>query len=152
MKVLAALLLIAACGGSKGPVASTTTSPASSVPAKPTLPDAKFEDLDPDQKAEFMKQKVVPAMEPIFKNHDAKRYAEFGCATCHGKQVKDGHFDMPSTDLPKLEFKAMSKWDKADLDWMRNEVKPAMAKLLSRTEYSEANPTGFGCGNCHTTD
>ncbi len=97
-----------------------------------------------------MKTKVVPAMAPIFKNHDATKYAEFGCKTCHGEGAEKGEFEMPNPGLPVLDFKDMSKHKKEDLEWMSNEVKPTMAKLLQEPEYSEQNPTGFGCPECHT--
>lgn len=146
---LACLVLLAACG-SKSSTTPTTTS--KEQPAQVVLPEGvAFDKLDQDQKVEFMKQKVLPVMEPIFKNHDAKEFAEFGCVTCHGKQALEGHFDMPSTELPKLDFKDMSKWSKEDLAWMAEEVKPAMAKLLGEAEYTPENPMGFGCQNCHTT-
>lgn len=147
MKYLVCLLLIAACGPKSAP-ATTTTGEA----ATPALPDVPFDELEHDQKIVFMKQKVMPAMEPIFKNHDAQEFADFGCKTCHGAQAEQGHFDMPSTDLPKLNFKDMSEFKPADIEWMSKEVKPTMAKLLSRPEYTPENPTGFGCQNCHTTE
>lgn len=148
MKFLAPILFVAAaaCGGKS----SSSTTPAE--PAAVALPDKPFDELDHDQKIEFMKQKVMPAMAPVFKNHDAEEFAEFGCKTCHGPQAEQGHFDMPSTELPKLNFNDMSQWKKEDLDWMGNEVKPTMAKLLSRPEYSEENPTGFGCPACHVVE
>lgn len=149
MKILACLVLLAACG-SKSSAPTTTT--AKQEPAQVVLPDVPFEKLEHEQRIEFMKQKVMPVMEPIFKNHDPKEYAEFGCVTCHGKQALEGHFDMPSTDTPKLNFKDMSKWKPEDLEWMSKEVKPAMAKLLSVAEYTPENPTGFGCQGCHTTE
>jgi hypothetical protein len=144
------LALAVACGGGSKP---TTTTAKAEQPVQVTLPEGvPFDKLDHDQKIEFMKQKVVPALEPVFKNHDPKKYAEFGCATCHGKQAMQGHFDMPSTDTPKLNFKDMSPWKKEDLEWMGKEVKPAMAKVLGLTEYSPENPTGFGCGGCHVVE
>jgi hypothetical protein len=145
MKSLAfvALVLVSACG-SKSP--TTTTTPTATV----ALPDVEFDKLDHDQQIEFMKQKVVPAMEPLFKQHDAKKYAEFGCKTCHGDQATEGHFDMPNAGLPKLDFADMSKFKKDDLEWMGKEIKPAMAKLLKQPEYTPENPKGFGCLECHT--
>lgn len=148
MKHLAYLLFLAACGSKSAPATTTTTPPTEQ--AKVTLPDVAFDELDHDQKIEFMKQKVMPAMAPLFKGHDAEEFAEFGCKTCHGKQADQGHFDMPNPELPKLDFKDMSKWSKEELEWMGNEVKPTMAKLLSESEYSPENPTGFGCTHCHT--
>ena len=152
MKYLPSILLLAACG-SKAPTPSTTPAPETKTEAP--LPDKPFADLDQDQRAQFMKEKVVPAMEPIFKNHDATKYAEFGCTTCHGEQAKQGHFDMPNPDLPKLLFankEAMAKFKKEDFEWMKNDVKPTMAKLLSIPEFTPDNPKGFGCQNCHVTE
>ena len=40
------------------------------------LPDLPFDKLEHDQRIEFMKQKVMPVMKPIFQNHDAKDFAE----------------------------------------------------------------------------
>jgi len=149
MKRSLVLLLVAACGSSTvkptEPVAAATQEPAQVV-----LPDGvPFEKLDQEQRIEFMKQKVVPVMKPIFQNHDATKYAEFGCVTCHGEQAKQGHFDMPSPHLPKLDFKDMSKFEKEDLEWMGTQVKPTMAKLLGEPEYTPETPTGFGCLHCH---
>jgi mono/diheme cytochrome c family protein len=94
----------------------------------------------------------VPAMEPIFKKHDAQEFAEFGCQTCHGKQAAQGHFDMPNPDLPKLNFNDMSQFKPEDIEWMKTEVKPAMAKLLEEEEFTPENPKGFGCQDCHVTE
>jgi hypothetical protein len=150
MKLFVAAVLLTACG-SKSP--STTTMPAGGEgSAAVVLPDVPFEKLDQDQRAEFMKQKVVPVMKPLFQNHDPKDFAEFGCQTCHGEQVKDGHFDMPNAKLPKLNFKDMSKFKKEDIEWMGKEIEPAMGKILNLPLYSEANPKGFGCLACHTME
>ena len=150
---LVSIFFLAACGSKAAP---TTTTPSPSgetggTAAVATLPDVAFEQLDHDQRIEFMKQKVMPAMKPIFQNHDATKYAEFSCKTCHGEQAAQGHFDMPNPDLPKLDFNDMSKWKKEDLEWMGKEVKPTMAKLLSLPEYTPENPKGFGCTACHTS-
>ena len=144
MKYFALILCLAACGSKPAPTTTTTTQSTAT-----TLPDVPFDELDHDQRAEFMKQKVGPAMAEIFQKHDAHEFAEFGCKTCHGSQAEQGHFDMPSADLPKLNFKDMSQYKPEDLEWMKNEVKPTMAKLLGEPEYSEENPEGFGCTHCH---
>lgn len=142
------LLLIApyafACGGTP----TTTTTP-DTDPATQVLPDVPFDQLQHDQRIAFMKQKVVPAMKPIFQQHDPEEFKDFGCATCHGPGAVKGEFHMPTGHLPKLDFNDMSKFDKADIEWMVKVVKPEMAKLLGEPEYSDANPDGFGCLHCH---
>src|SRR5262245_14918890 len=100
MKLLAGIILVVAACGSKSPATTTTPAPAADTPV--LHPDVPFEKLEHEQKIAFMKQKVVPAMKPIFQNHDAKDFAKFGCSTCHGAQAKEGHFDMPNPGLPKL--------------------------------------------------
>lgn len=147
MKLLVAVVVLAAGCGSKSP---TTTTPTGE--AVVTLPDVAFDKLDHEQQIAFMKQKVMPVMKPLFVAHDPKDFAEFGCVTCHGPEAKEGHFDMPNAKLPKLNFKDLSKFKKADLDWMHNEIEPAMAKVLNLPMYSEQNPTGFGCLGCHTQE
>jgi len=146
--VVVAAVLAAACG-SKSPATTTTPSGDSAVVA---LPDVPFEKLEHEQKIAFMKQKVMPVMKPLFQAHDAKDFAEFGCQTCHGEQAKDGHFDMPNPKLPKLNFNDMSKFKKEDLEWMHNDIEPAMGKVLNLPLYSKENPKGFGCLACHTME
>jgi hypothetical protein len=148
MKLLVAVALLTAACGPKSPSSTMPTGDEGS--AAVVLPDVPFDQLDQDQRAEFMKQKVVPMMKPLFQNHDPKQFAEFGCQTCHGAQAKEGHFDMPNPKLPKLNFNDMSKFKKEDVEWMGKEIEPTMGKILNRPLYSKDNPKGFGCLNCHT--
>jgi cytochrome c553 len=152
MRFIAPILVFAAAAcGSKTPAASTTPAPSEgSAAAEVVLPDVPFAQLDHAQQVAFMKQKVMPVMKPLFQNHDAKAFEKFGCSTCHGAQAKQGKFDMPNPGLPKLDFKDMSKFKKEDIEWMHNDVWPAMAKVLNAPMYSDTNPTGFGCLACHT--
>ena len=108
------------------------------------------DDMSTKDKAAFMKAKVMPEMGTVFKAHDATKYANFSCKTCHGEQAKDGHFDMPNPKLPKLDFNDLSEFKKEDLEWMGKEVMPAMGKVLNLPLYSKDNPKGFGCLACHT--
>lgn len=142
MRYLACIALLAACG-SKSP---SPTGPGSATPA---LPDVPFDKLSHEQKAELMQDKVVPALEPVFKQHDAKRFAEFGCETCHGKGAEQRHFRMPNPELPQLS-RDMSKFKKEDIEWMATQVKPAMAKVLQLKEWTPEDQTGFGCSGCHS--
>jgi hypothetical protein len=151
MKLLVAGLVLAAACGSKSPSAATTPE-AGGGTAVAALPDVPWEKLDHAQRIEFMKQKVVPTMKPIFQAHDANDFADFGCQTCHGDGAKEGHFDMPNPRLPKLNFQDMSKFKKADLQWMDKQVEPTMARMLGLPPYSKDQPEGFGCPTCHTIE
>jgi hypothetical protein len=133
-------LAVLACGPKSG---------SGSDPAVPVLPDVPFEQLDHDQKIQFMKQVVVPAMGPIFKRHDPGRYGGFGCVTCHGEAADRGEYHMPNDGLPRLNFADLSKFRPHTIEWMKNEVKPTMARLLREPEHTEDNPDGFGCLGCH---
>jgi hypothetical protein len=96
-----------------------------------------------------MKEVVVPEMEKLFKAYDGTKYAEFGCKTCHGDGVDDHTFKMPNSKLPKLNFEDPSKMDAKAAEFMKTQVKPAMARLLQESEYTPENPKGFGCLECH---
>lgn len=148
---LAAVVMAAATTAACGSKPQTSTTPGDNG-ASAALPDVPFDKLDQEQRAEFMKQKVVPEMRVIFQNHDAKDYADFGCATCHGPQAKEGHFDMPNPGLPKLNFKDMSKFKAEDVEWMKQQVMPTMGRILGLPLYSPENPKGFGCLACHTQE
>ena len=134
------LLVIVACGPKP---------PGGGGAATAVLPDVPFEQLDHDQRIQFMKQVVVPTMQPLFQNHDPEKYASFGCKTCHGEPADRGEYHMPSDKIPKLNFSDMSKFEQADIDWMKTEIKPTMARLLKESEHSQENPRGFGCLHCH---
>jgi hypothetical protein len=114
------------------------------------LPDVPFEQLDHQQRLRFMEQVVVPAMTPIFQRHDPQEFATFGCKTCHGEGAERGEFHMPNDKLPKLSFSDMSKFEQRDLEWMKTQVKPTMARLLQEQEHSPQTPQGFGCLHCHS--
>src|SRR5262245_3268483 len=75
-----------ACG-SKPPEANE---PKPAEAATVVLPDVPFDKLDHEQKIAFMKQNVMPAMKPVFQNHDPKKFAEFRCTVCHGDGAKEG--------------------------------------------------------------
>ncbi|MGE5184894.1 MAG: hypothetical protein ACM31C_22655 [Acidobacteriota bacterium] len=110
-----------------------------------------FDKLTHDQKMEFMKTKVVPVMKKEFQAFDAKRYANFGCKTCHGKDPKKTKYKMPNPELPKLDFAALKagKQKPKVAEFMAKVVKPKMAEILQQPEMTETNPKGFGCLECH---
>jgi hypothetical protein len=159
------LVAAAACGGSSPPPATTpaaptdssaaaaSAAPAGSAPADATAAPAAWSKtgLSKEQQAAFMKTKVMPAMTPVFKGHDATKYAEFGCKTCHGHPFQDPH-----DFLPHLTFSggALTQFkDKPEIaKWMHEQVEPAMATSLGQQPYDMKTNTGFGCKGCHTVD
>jgi len=120
-------------------------------PAVAVLPDVPFAELDHAQRVKFMTDRVVPAMQPVFQRHDAKRFAKIACETCHGKAARAGTFELPNADLPRLTSD-LAKFDPHDVEWMTKEVMPAMADLLARPVWSTSTPNGLTCLACHTMD
>jgi hypothetical protein len=132
-------VVIAACGPKPVPTEATAVGSL----------DQPFDAMDHETRIAFMKERVVPVMAPIFQRHNAERFARFDCTTCHGEAAKTGDFVMPNDKLPKIGNDVMKKYDRADVEWMLNEVKPTMARLLKQQEWSPVDPSGFDCFACH---
>jgi hypothetical protein len=164
------LALAVACGsGTPGPAAPTPSdtpavpAPPASVSAMPTgapvssatpeapLPTVWSDAMPKEQQIAFMKKNVMPAMGPVFKGHDAARYAEFSCKTCHGPELKD-----PNEFLPKLTMKGDKLTAFADkpavAKWMAEEVSPKMAAAMGLPPFDMKTKQGFGCGGCHKVE
>jgi hypothetical protein len=148
---LCAAALIA-CGGSQPP-AGTPSEPGAAPAAE--APGGSGEDLvwsdtmSDKQKAEFMKQKVVPAMAKTFQEFDPKKYERFDCKTCHGPAFKPKPVDF----LPELHVKDGKLVEAADhpdmAKFMGEKVSPQMAEIFGKKPYDPATGQGFGCGGCH---
>lgn len=110
-----------------------------------------FDKLSHDDQVKFMKTKVMPTMKAAFQKFDPKEFANFTCKTCHGKDPQGSKYEMPTKDLPALDFEALKKGEDAKTaKFMNDVVRPEMAKLLGEPEMTETNPEGFGCLDCHT--
>jgi hypothetical protein len=130
-------LLALSCGG------SGAASPA---------PAGRWKDLKTkDQEVAYMKAVVAPRMEKVFQSHDAKRYDDFGCKTCHGPA--SAH---PKAFLPKLAMKdgqLAAFAEKPEVaKFMSEKVVPEMAAAMGEPPYDPATKQGFGCGGCHAIE
>jgi hypothetical protein len=148
------LFLLTACGGSQPP-AEAAAPAAEAEPTTPEAPPTKpFDELTQQEKFQVMKKVVVPTMKPLFQAQDATEFKDFGCATCHGSHAKDGKFDMPNPELPKLSFaddmKAHKEKTPEMLAFMMEKVTPEMAKAINEPPFDPATGKGFGCLKCHT--
>ena len=126
---------------------------AGATPAVAATDAPKFDDLPQDKKVEVMATKVVPDVGKLFKEHNAKKFDKFGCATCHGPQKKDD----PRKVLPKLTlsnggFEKLSKQKPEMMKFMGEQVVPAMAAALGEKPFDPATNKGFGCAGCHTVE
>ena len=115
-------------------------------------PQVAWKDLTYDQKRAYMKDAVVPTMKPIFQAFDAKKYANFGCKTCHGKDPQKTKYKMPNRELPQLDFHLLEQGKQKPniAEWMSKTVKPQVAQILEVPQMSKDHPDGFGCLECHT--
>jgi hypothetical protein len=155
--LLALILLVAACGGSKPPTTEPTDRDHAVDDGKVVgPPTVAWKDMSQEQRAKYMKAVVVPKFKPMFQEFDAKTFANFGCATCHGPGVKDHKFDMPNPGifvLPEApdDFKKLGE---KKPDWMKLmlKVEVEMANTLGMPPYDPAkpDPSQFGCYGCHT--
>ena len=113
----------------------------------------KFDDLPKDKKVEVMATKVVPDVGKLFKEHNAKKFDKFGCATCHGPQKKDDpHKVLPKLTLSNGGYEKLSKQKPEMMKFMGEKVVPAMAAALGEKPFDPATKQGFGCAGCHTVE
>jgi hypothetical protein len=150
MSSVALATALAACGGSQ-PAASSPAEPGAAPADAPAEGSAEVwsDSMSDQQKAEFMKKKVVPTMAKTFQEFDAKKYADFGCKTCHGPQFKPHPVDF----LPELHVKD-GKLVEADehpelAKFMGEKVSPQMAEIFGKKPYDPQTKEGFGCAGCH---
>jgi hypothetical protein len=122
--------------------ASATTAPLSAAPT------AWREDLPKEQKMLFMEQVVMPRMGKVFQAHDAKRYAEVSCETCHGPDGKDPKEHLPALVLRDGKLKAFADAPVVS-KFMAERVVPEMAAVMGQKPYDPQTKQGFGCGACH---
>jgi len=133
---------------STAPTPDATGTAAASTDA---LPDVWSDSMPKEQQAAFMKAKVMPKMKPVFEGHDATKYANANCATCHGPKYQNPH-----EFLPKLTFKdgnITAFAEKPEISkWMAEKVVPEMAAAMGEKPFDPETKTGFGCGGCHTVE
>lgn len=118
-------------------------------------PPKPWADMALDERKAYMRDVVVPRMEPLFLAYDAERYAGFGCRTCHGAAARERNYAMPNPDLFTLhpsgtpEQKRVVEEREEAARFMFNAVTPTMRSLLGAAPYDAATGTGFVCFNCH---
>ena len=112
-----------------------------------TGPAAPWAEMSHDDRQMDMIGRFHPIFREYFVEYDAERYAEFGCADCHGSDMGETQFAMPSAHLPPVgspgtpEYAAMHEAHPETMRFMEEEVTPAMRTMLGIPE--------FGCNGCH---
>jgi hypothetical protein len=177
LTTVASLLFIACGGGSPTPVtpapttassdsasaapsaastdASAAPTVASAAPSASTPPPSAWSDtLSRHEKGAFMKATFSPTLGAVFKGHDASKYADFGCKTCHGADFKPNprdflpHLTVTADGKGLVEFKTKP----AVAKFMATEVEEAAAKAFGKPPFDMKTGQGFGCSGCHTVD
>jgi hypothetical protein len=113
----------------------------------------RWAELDREERIAFMTEEVEPTMREIFVDHDAMRFAAFGCPSCHGPDPEGSDYAMPAFLGPlPLEgtLEAAQMRDPVMTAFMLDEVFPTMAALLDEEKFHETEaPDGFRCVRCH---
>mgnify|MGYP000492089377 CR=1 FL=1 len=124
----------------------TTETPSTPEPTPEPAPQKKFADMDYNDKFDYMKTVVMPAMKKLFKAYDASLYSDIKCSICHGSNAKSNKYKMPNGIEP-LDPRKMPNGDGAK--FMKEKVVPTMIKLLGATPFDPKTGKGFGCFACH---
>lgn len=146
---LLSFIVVLGCGGSSSTQASGETETTGGETA--SADQIPWEQMTHEQRGHFMAHVVMPAMQPIFQDHDATRYAEFSCGTCHGANAHDVNFMMPNGLHPLDHATIMATFQSQDpsATWMTQHVWPRMAELLGEEPFDQATGSGFRCTDCH---
>lgn len=110
-----------------------------------------WQDMDFDQRKEYMTQIVEPAMQELFQEFDPVEYAEFSCSTCHGDDAEEVEYELPNSleplPLSGHPFSESSDPEEARYgEFMEDVVKPEMAPLVDQ---SLVGAERFSCYSCH---
>jgi hypothetical protein len=139
------------------PMATATKDPAAGAGTGATSAPVRKIDwkaMDTLERKLYMKKVVVPAMQKVFARFDPQKYEKVTCYLCHGDGVgKD--YKMPNPALTRLPtelaaWKVLQDKKPEATQFMATQVKPRMAALLGREEWTQAHQDGFGCYDCHT--
>ncbi len=159
-----ALIALAACGGGTseqgGEVEETTTTGGEETPpvqhghqsARELLginpPEQPWSTMSHEDKEMDMVGRFLPIMTEIFQEYDAQRFADFGCESCHGTDMRERHFEMPSDQLPPVPlpgtpaYQQMAQHSPEMTRFMEEQVTPTMQTLLGMG-------ATFTCNGCH---
>lgn len=167
--VPASFLLLTSCDKSQSP--ETTPPPSSEAPAtgedaqpapaqaeetEPGAPEVAWSDKTFKQRQEFMGIYVMPKMKETFQAHSAEAFQGFKCQTCHGDDMKEKNFAMPTDSILPLSkentIQAAMEYDEEVTKFMVDEVVPQMATLLKTEPYNPETGQGFGCFGCHPAE
>lgn len=139
-------------------VCSSLTALACGAHGKTGIPegqDKPWTELEHEERLSHMGDVVMPKLQAIFEGHDAERFSDFSCATCHGNGATDGSFAMPNPNLPTLDasnmYKKHRKESPAMTKLMWKQVEPALADSIAQT-YGLSDDAQVKCSSCHIVE
>lgn len=135
------------------PAAEASAPEAGAQSTEPGAPGVKWADKTFKQRQEYMGITFLKAMKKSFKAHDEAAFSGFKCQTCHGDDMKETNFAMPTDSLLPLDaekpVEMAMEFDEEITKFMVEQVVPESAKLLDMEPYNPATGQGFGCFGCH---
>lgn len=111
-------------------------------------PETPWADMSAEDREFYMIGKVLPIMHEIFARHDAEEYDGFTCDSCHGANMREVNYAMPTATIYRLPEPGSSGWRAMEatqgeaVRFMSEEVTPTMGTLLGIEDYT--------CFHCHT--
>lgn len=144
-------LFVGCASGTPGAETPAAETPLTETAAPVAIPDSWQPGMTTEQQIAYMKEKVIPAMTPVFQGYDAETYADFGCETCHGSEYKTPTEYLPTLTMKDGQLLAFEEYPEV-AKMMAEKVVPAMAAALGMEPYNAETQQGFGCGGCHSIE
>ncbi len=110
-------------------------------------PDTPWATMSRGDREMYMIGKVMPIMNEVFARQYGTRVANFGCETCHGQDMREVAFAMPSrTAMPvpapgTPAYARLERQFPESVRFMSEVVTPTMGTLLGIE--------GYTCNHCH---
>jgi hypothetical protein len=114
-----------------------------------TPPEPPWAEMSEFDREMYMVGKVQPIMHEIFARHDPERYATFQCEACHGEDMREVEFRMPSARMYRIPregtpaYRSMLDTFGPTVRFMEEEVTPTMAAIMGQPD--------LDCSSCHPT-
>ena len=108
-----------------------------------------------EQRHSAMTFLIHPSMMERFQQHDETVAPELTCESCHGAGAESAGYEMANTELLSLDPNRVRHLylDDADLTdeqlFKRDNITPAMARLMGVSPYDPQTGLGFSCFGCH---
>ncbi len=113
-------------------------------------PEKPWSEMNHEEKEMDMIARFLPIMTEVFQEHDAEEFGNFGCESCHGADMRERNFEMPSAHLPPVAlpgtpaYREMASHEPEMMRFMEEGVTPTMQTMLGMG-------ATFTCNGCHPT-